>query len=123
MTLLGFVWLLLAAVCIAIANLLLKIGIAHAGGFALSLSTAARLLRQPAFCAGCVLTIMASLVWFRVLSVQKLSTAYPLFVSLTYSLITAGAIVILRERISAQKLFGLLVIVAGIAIVALGDRA
>jgi drug/metabolite transporter (DMT)-like permease len=41
-------------------------------------------------------------------------------VSLTYSLITIGAFYFLHEKISAQKLLGLVIIVVGIATVARG---
>jgi drug/metabolite transporter (DMT)-like permease len=78
------------------------------------------LLRQPAFVAGFLLTGIAALMWFRILSTQKLSTCYPLFVSLTYSLITIGAFYFLHEKISTQKLVGLVIIIAGITTVARG---
>jgi multidrug transporter EmrE-like cation transporter len=78
------------------------------------------LLRQPSFVCGFLLTGVAALVWFRILATQKLSTCYPLFVSLTYALITVGAFYFLHEKISTQKLIGLLIIVAGITTVARG---
>jgi multidrug transporter EmrE-like cation transporter len=78
------------------------------------------LLRQPSFVCGFLLTGVAALVWFRILATQKLSTCYPLFVSLTYTLITVGAFYFLHEKISTQKLIGLLIIVAGITTVARG---
>jgi hypothetical protein len=59
-------------------------------------------------------------LWFRILATQKLSTCYPLFVSLTYALITIGALYFLHEKISAQKLLGLLIIIVGITTVARG---
>jgi drug/metabolite transporter (DMT)-like permease len=116
----GFLLLLLTAVCMAVANVLMKTGIAQAGGFAPKISAALSLLRQPAFVGGFLLTGMAALMWFRILSTQKLSTCYPLFVSLTYSLITIGAFYFLHEKISTQKLVGLVIIIAGITTVARG---
>ena len=122
MTVTGFLLLLLAAASMALANLLLKVGIADAGGFNFSPANLLRVLWQPAVIGGLFISVAAAVVWFRVLSTQKLSTCYPIFVSLTYTLITCGAILFLHERVSAQKLLGLLIIVSGIAMVFLGDR-
>ena len=116
----GFLLLLVTAACMAVANVLMKNGIAQAGGFAPSVAAVFSLLRQPAFVGGFLLTGVAALMWFRILATQKLSTCYPLFVSLTYTLITIGAFYFLHEKISTQKLLGLLIIIAGITTVARG---
>ena len=120
MTLAGFLLLLLTAACMAVANVLMKNGIGQAGGLAPSFSAVLSLLRQPAFVIGFLLTGVAALMWFRILATQKLSTCYPLFVSLTYTLITIGAFYFLHERVSTQKLLGLIIIVIGIATVSRG---
>jgi len=119
-TLAGFVLLLITAAGMAVANLLIKTGIEQAGGFTPSIAALLHLLRQPVLLAGVALTGFSALLWFRILATQKLSTCYPLFVSLTYSFITLGAAYFLHEKMSAQKLVGLLVIVAGITTVARG---
>jgi len=116
----GFLLLVLTAACMAVANVLMKNGIAHAGGFAPSVSGVLGLLRQPAFVVGFLLTGVAAFMWFRILATQKLSTCYPLFVSLTYSLITLGAFYFLHEKVSVQKIVGLLIILVGITTVARG---
>ena len=120
MTLAGFTLLLITALCMAVANLLMKTGITAAGGFSLSLQALVRLCRQPLFVFGFALTGIAALMWFRILATQKLSTCYPLFVSLTYTLITLAAFYFLHEKISVQKTAGLIAIVAGITAVARG---
>jgi drug/metabolite transporter (DMT)-like permease len=120
LTLAGFALLLSTAVAMAVANLLIKHGIEQAGGFTPSVAALLHLLRQPALLAGVALTGFSALMWFRILATQKLSTCYPLFVSLTYSLITVGAAYFLHEKMSTQKLVGLLVIVVGITTVARG---
>jgi multidrug transporter EmrE-like cation transporter len=119
-TLAGFILLLITALCMAVANLLMKTGIMAVGGFSPSLSTLLRLGGQPAFVFGLVLSGVAAPMWFRILATQKLSTCYPLFVGLTYSLITLAAFYFLHETISFQKLAGLVAIVVGIAAVARG---
>lgn len=120
MTLAGFGLLFLTAIFMAVANLLIKNGITQAGGFVPSVAGLLQLLRQPLLLAGCSLTGVSALMWFRILATQKLSTCYPLFVSLTYSLITIGAVYFLHEKISVQKLVGLVIIIAGITTVARG---
>lgn len=120
MNLTGFILLFITALCMAAANVLMKNGIGQAGGFDPSVSALLRLVRQPAFVIGFLLSGAAALMWFRILATQKLSTCYPLFVSLTYCLITLAAFYILHEKISAQKLAGLVVIVLGIVAVARG---
>lgn len=120
MTLGGFTLLLVTAVCMAGANLLLKNGIAQAGAFEPSLSALWQSARQPAVVGGVLLTAAGALMWFRVLATQKLSTCYPLFVSLTYFLITLGAVYLLHEKISLQKLAGLAAMLVGIVVVARG---
>lgn len=120
MTLAGFTLLVITALCMAVANLLMKTGVLAAGGFSLSVSALVRLCRQPLFVLGFALSGIAALMWFRILATQKLSTCYPLFVSLTYLLITLAAFYFLHEKISAQKMAGLVAIVAGIIAVARG---
>jgi len=120
LTLGAFGLLFLAAVLMAVANLLIKQGILQAGGFAFSVAGLLHLLQQPMLLAGSSLTGVAAILWFRILATQKLSTCYPLFVSLTYSLITVGAVYFLQEKMSPQKLLGLAVIVVGITAVARG---
>jgi drug/metabolite transporter (DMT)-like permease len=116
----GFVMLSLTALLMAVANLLIKNGIARAVGFSPSLLALFQLLRQPAVVVGLLLTGISALLWFRILASQKLSTCYPLFVSLTYSFITLGAFYFLHEKLSIQKLAGLVVIIIGITVVARG---
>ncbi len=116
----GFLLVLLTALCMAVANLLMKNGISAAGGFAPSLTGLFRLAGQPKFVCGFLLSGIAALMWFHILATQKLSTCYPLFVSLTYALITLAAFYFLQERISLQKVAGLVVIIAGITAVARG---
>jgi len=116
----GFVLLLLTALLMAVANLLIKNGIVRAGGFSPSLLALFQLFRQPALVVGVLLTGISALLWFRILAGQKLSTCYPLFVSLTYLFITLGAFYFLHEKVSIQKLVGLVVIIIGITVVARG---
>jgi multidrug transporter EmrE-like cation transporter len=116
----SFLLVLLSAVCMALANLLMKNGITAAGGFAPSLAGLRRLAQELQFVCGFLLSGVAAVMWFRILATEKLSTCYPLFVSLTYSLITLAAFYFLHEKISLQKLAGLAAIIVGITAVARG---
>ena len=98
----------------------MKNGISQAAGFVSSLSGLCLLLRQPVFLGGVLFLGLAGFMWLRILATQELSTSYPLFVSLTYFLITVSAVYFLHERISPQKLVGLVTIVVGITVVARG---
>jgi multidrug transporter EmrE-like cation transporter len=48
-----------------------------------------------------------------------LSLAYPLLVSLTFSLVTAGAVVFFHESLTVQKMIGLATILVGIVIISI----
>jgi len=113
----GWFLVFLSAGLTVAANLLLRSGVERAGGFAMDLVGLANLVRQPRFDLGLALYTMASLVWFRVLSVEPLSIAYPVLVSTTFFLVTIGAVALFRESLAWHKLLGLMVILAGIFIV------
>lgn len=112
----------LAAVVQATGNVLLRLGIDRAGGFApAGLADIPfaflRLLLSPAFTAGFLLYFAAALIWFRVVAMAPLSVAYPLLVSLSFLLVAGAAALLLNEPMTARKAVGLLVIVAGIFLV------
>lgn len=120
----GFVLVLLTAVMTMGANLMLRAGIDAAGGFAPGgafelLVSVLKLFLQPLFTIGFVIYFLASIVWFRVVATEPLSVAYPILVSLTFTMVTAGAVVFFHESLSVQKVLGLATILAGIAILSL----
>jgi|FLYL01.1.fsa_nt_gi multidrug transporter EmrE-like cation transporter len=116
-------WLvILSSLCTVVANLMMREGILRNGSFMLSLQTLRSqifsLTRQPLFVLGVVFYGLAALIWFDVLSRENLSASYPLLVSLTFVLVTVGAIVFFHEQISWQKVVGLGIILLGIVLVA-----
>ena len=124
MSTIGFVLVLFTACLTMAANLMLRAGIGAAGGFTLGSVTQilrglVALFMQPLFALGFVIYFLASVVWFRVVATEALSVAYPILVSLTFVLVTAGAAFLFSEPVSLRKLVGLAVIAAGIAIVSL----
>ena len=123
----GFVLVLITAAMTMAANLMLRAGIDAAGGFAptgaLGLMPAVvKLFLQPLFAIGFVFYFLASVVWFRVVATEPLSVAYPILVSLTFTLVSAGAVLFFQESLSLQKGVGLAAILAGIAIISF-DKA
>jgi undecaprenyl phosphate-alpha-L-ara4N flippase subunit ArnE len=110
------------------ANLMMRGGIDSTGGFAPESVSAVviaffRLLSQPLFVAGFVLYFFASLIWLRVIASEPLSVAYPVLVSLTFTLVTAGAVLFFQEPLSVRKIVGLAVILGGILVVSLEKSA
>lgn len=103
------------------ANLLLRAGVDHAGGFSGSFGELpeglAHLAAQPLFDLGFILYALAALVWFRVVATEALSTAYPVLISLSFMLITLGAVALFQESFTTRKLIGLAVILFGILLV------
>lgn len=124
----GILLVLLTAGLTMAANLLLRAGIDGAGGFSVAGVTGAiqalvRLFVQPLFTLGFVLYFLASVVWFRVVATEPLSLAYPVLVSCTFTLVTAGAVVFFGEPLTRRQVVGLAVILAGIVLVSIQKGA
>lgn len=124
MSSIGFFFVLAAATLTMAANLLLRAGIDAAGGFAAAgigdvPAALLRLFMQPLFSAGFIIYFLAALVWFRVVATEPLTVAYPVLVSLTFILVTLGAVLMFGEAISLRKIAGLAIMLAGIALVSL----
>jgi multidrug transporter EmrE-like cation transporter len=117
MTSRGLVLLISSAHCSVGANPLLRGGILRAGGLTLSLDRVKDQVlgpcRQPMFVPGALLYGVAAIIWFRVLSTEDLSLSYPLFVSLSFVLVTLGGAYFFRKQVSWQKAPGISVILAG----------
>jgi drug/metabolite transporter (DMT)-like permease len=121
MTTLGVWLIILCAVCTAVANLMMRRGVLNIGHFQLSASAMKTqilaLAHQPLFVTGFLLYGVAAFIWFRVLASEPLSSSYPMLVSLTFLLVTVGAMLVFGEKVNALKIAGLLVIFAGILLV------
>ena len=114
----GLALVLLTAALTMAANLLLRAGHrrgrrvlrrgpGHDGRAAL-----VSLFMEPRFVVGFVLYFLASVVWFRVVATEPLSVAYPLLVSCTFTLVTAGAVLAFSEPMTLRQMVGLAVILA-----------
>jgi multidrug transporter EmrE-like cation transporter len=118
----GIYLVTLAALTTVAANLLMRGSVLRSGGLKLSTETLVpqlfHLAAQPMFVAGAFLYGLSAIIWFSVISTEPLSTAYPVLVSMTFVMVTAGSVLFFAERVSAAKGAGILIILAGIWIVA-----
>lgn len=67
--------------------------------------------------AGFILNVLAAFLWLLALSHHELSYIFPFF-SLNYLLVPAGAYFFFKERISRQMILGIVIICAGLLIIA-----
>ena len=113
----SFLIVLITAVCMALANLLMRAGVVKSGGPAsLTRAHLLSIVCQPLYLSGLLLVGVAGILWTRVISTGPLTLSYPLFVSLTYILIILGAAIFFQETLSALKLTGLCFILIGIVL-------
>jgi len=118
----GLLLVVSSAFLTGLANLLLRGGLLRVGQFSLAPDRLRGQLlalgSQPLFVAGIILYGVAALVWFSAVSVERLSTSYPVLVGLTFVLVASGAVIFFNETISWQKMSGIVMILLGIVVVA-----
>jgi drug/metabolite transporter (DMT)-like permease len=114
MTLNAFAFLCLTAVFTAVSNLLVRSSLARVVDFSLSRAGVLNLIREPMFLAAGLLFTTATLMWFRAVSRNSISTVYPLYVGLTFFFVMLGAFYFLGERISLYKLASAALILFGV---------
>jgi multidrug transporter EmrE-like cation transporter len=117
----GLLLVLFCAICSVLSNLLLRSSLLRSGGFAIGSGAmkeqVAALIREPLFLIGLLCYIVATVVWLHVVSRENLSVSYPLLISLTFLLVTSGAVYFFHEPLSLQKIIGLGLILAGVVVV------
>ena len=122
MSLRGIILVFVSAMLTVIANLLIRGGVLRTGEFSLSfdvlLEELIELGKEPIFVLGIIFYGSAAIVWFSVLSIEELSTSYPILVGLTFVFVSLGAAVFFQEHFSIQKFIGMAAILGGIALVA-----
>ncbi|MFA4826215.1 MAG: hypothetical protein WC593_13775 [Methanoregula sp.] len=120
MTYMGWILLLFCGIVQTAANLCLRAGVDRAGGFFFNIPTMSqsmmKLLSQPLFDIGVIFYALAAIIWFRIIATEQLSIAYPVLVSVTFILVTIGAVLIFQESMTWLKILGVLTIIVGIVI-------
>ena len=119
----SFVQLLLTSVFLNVTgNILLKKGVTAIGGVS---GEKAKLIGEllkaafnPLILFGLVLYGFSFIIWLRVLTFNDLSRSYPIFASIVFLLTTIGSVTFLNESVSAMRIIGTAIIIAGIFIVA-----
>lgn len=114
-------WVLVGALCAvalsALAQLALKLGadaVAWTGGV---LAATRAMATQPMVLGGVMIYGVSVAIWVWVLSRTELSVAYP-FAAVSFVMTAALGWLVLGETLSAQRLLGLALIVAGCLVVA-----
>lgn len=110
--------LMLISLLMAVANLLVKTGLARAGKFTFSREGLRSAYSQPILLGGVALVAFSSVLWLYVLSRAPMTTVYPTFIGATYILIVVGSIVLLQERLGMARALGIALILAGVLLVA-----
>ncbi|MCH7562411.1 MAG: hypothetical protein IH968_01195 [Gemmatimonadetes bacterium] len=112
----------LSAILTAVANITLRVGVLKAGGLSLSRerfwSDAVALTSQPMFVVGFICYGLAAVVWLSVLPRVDISVSYPLLVGLAFVLVALGSVIVFHEGLPWDKVAGMALILAGVALVA-----
>ena len=106
------------------AQLLLKLGMRSAGGFALESIqrdplVLIRILFNPFVFVGLVLYVVNVFLWFDIISKTDLSYVYP-FLSMSYAAVVLASWLILGENLTWQRVVGVGIITVGVWIVSQG---
>ena len=122
MSLRGFYLVVFSAILTAAANLFLRGGVLRFGEFSLApdriRNDLIHLCMEPLFVTGVILYGLAAIVWFSVISIEDLSTSYPILVGMVFILVAAGSIYFFRESFAWQKVLGMMLILGGITVIA-----
>jgi drug/metabolite transporter (DMT)-like permease len=122
---LGGLMLLIPAILLSTTGeLFFKMGMNRIGGFEFNGNAVRavfpRVIRNPFIWIGFVGFGMGAVFWLGVLSRVPLSLAYPIL-ALSYFVVVVEAWLFLHERVTWQRLLGVLVIVVGVVIVGLSE--
>ncbi len=116
------IMLILAATVLGVVGqMLLKQGMTQMGPLSLTISSTARIVwsiaTSPMVIGGLLIYAIGTFFWLITLSRLELSVAYP-FVSLNHVVIFLLAWLVLKEQISPLRAVGVLIICAGMLLVA-----
>jgi multidrug transporter EmrE-like cation transporter len=113
----GYLFLALALVLNATANVLLKLGAARLGGLDLP-NPVGRLITNYHLLAGLGLFALNVVFYLLALIRLNLSIAYPIMTAGGVVIIVAVSVLLLQEALTTRQAVGLLLLIAGIVLVA-----
>ncbi len=108
------VLILLNVILLTSGQLLWKMGLTREGG--ISLDNMLRVALSPFILAGLALYVVATVIWFIVLSRAELSYAYPLQ-SMAYIIGVVAAWLLFNETVPVIRWVGVFVIIVGVVLV------
>ncbi len=109
-----YLFVFLNVILLVTGQVLFKLGLDRIG--ILTLHNALSVFLSPIIWAGLILYVVATLLWFAVLSRAQLSVVYPLQ-SLSYILGLISSVAILHETVSPMRWIGTVVILFGVVLV------
>ena len=109
-----YILILINIVLLVTGQLLFKIGLTRTG--AMTLQNLPAVFLSPLIWMGLGLYVIATLIWFAVLSRAQLNVVYPLQ-SLSYILALVGSIVVFHEQVTPMRWVGVAVILVGVVLV------
>lgn len=112
----NFLLILLNTIILVSGQFLWKFGLQHNPGGFQSAAGALRLMVSPYVVGGLAMYGAATVLWLYILSKVPLSLAYPVQ-SLAYIIAVFGAYVVFHEPLSAAKIMGCVLILAGVALI------
>jgi multidrug transporter EmrE-like cation transporter len=116
-------FVLLAAALSSSGNLVIKNALKSMGGLNLGANAAQSLLHlftNPGVVVGLVLYLIGFVLWARALSIADISTAYPIFISLAFTIVVVGSRIFFNESLGLIKIAGIVIIAVGIVVVSRG---
>ena len=105
------------SVMLTAGQALFKLAAQHTKSYSHSpMSFAMHLFTTPIFLAACLLYALSTVIWVALLSRFPLSQAYPLVIAISIVLTTTLGITLFKEQLTLDKVFGLLIVGAGVKI-------
>jgi drug/metabolite transporter (DMT)-like permease len=105
----------------AVGQLVLKAGMNSLGKSQFSVETLIAMATNPLVLVGVAIFGISTLLWLAALTKADLSFAYP-FLSLSYIAVLVGGALLFHEAVTLGRVIGFVVIVAGVWIVARGEK-
>jgi drug/metabolite transporter (DMT)-like permease len=107
----------------AIGQLVLKMAVNQMGGkLQLSASVLVQMATNPTLILAIALYAVSAVLWLLALMKADLSFAYP-FLSLTYVAVLIGGAIFFHDNITPLRVLGFIVIMSGLLVIALDERA